>query len=186
MPSNMGIKAIRKNPATAFLLAVTILFAPFIVLGESAQAQVGQAQPEPAGSATLQGFVRDWDKRPVAGATVCLEAKDAQTLTVHTDSAGAYRFSAVAQGAYTPHAEMAGYGSTTFNAVVLGQGSRTIDLTLESAKASEPQNSVAGQPEFFDEPHFTVAGVTDTTSLGGHGSDAIVRNREALARQPLR
>jgi tetratricopeptide (TPR) repeat protein len=40
---------------------------------------------------------------------------------------------------------------------------------------------LAGRPEFFDEPHFTVAGVTDTTNLGGHGSDTIVRNREALA-----
>jgi len=37
-------------------------------------------------------------------------------------------------------------------------------------------------PEFFDEPHFTVAGVTDTTNLGGHGSDTVVRNREALAK----
>lgn len=38
------------------------------------------------------------------------------------------------------------------------------------------------QPEFFDEPQFTVAGVTDTTNLGGHGSNVVARNKEALAK----
>lgn len=38
------------------------------------------------------------------------------------------------------------------------------------------------QPEFFDEPQFTVAGVTDTTNLGGHGSNVVVRTKEALAK----
>jgi tetratricopeptide (TPR) repeat protein len=40
----------------------------------------------------------------------------------------------------------------------------------------------AGKPEFFDEPQFTVAGITDTTSLGGHGSNAAVRTKESLAK----
>jgi tetratricopeptide (TPR) repeat protein len=126
--------------------------------------------------------VRDSGNRPVAGATVSLQAKSAQTFAVRTDSAGAYRFSAVRQGVYTLRAEMAGYGDTTSSAFLVGPNEfKTIDLTLESAKASAPQASSAGQPEFFDEPHFTVAGVTDTTNLGGHGSDTMVRNREALA-----
>lgn len=36
-------------------------------------------------------------------------------------------------------------------------------------QASESSSSL-GKPEFFDEPAFTVAGVTDTTNLGGHAS----------------
>ena len=55
-----------------------------------------------------------------------------------------------------------------------------LHLTLNSAKASGPPATVTS-PAFFDEPRFTVAGVTDTTNLGGHGSDTVVRNREALA-----
>lgn len=44
-------------------------------------------------------------------------------------------------------------------------------------------NSAATQPQFFDEPHFTVAGVTDTTALGGHGSSPTkIRSTESLAR----
>jgi tetratricopeptide (TPR) repeat protein len=44
-------------------------------------------------------------------------------------------------------------------------------------------NSAAAQPQFYDEPHFTVAGVTDTTTMGGHGSSpAIIRNTESVVR----
>jgi tetratricopeptide (TPR) repeat protein len=45
--------------------------------------------------------------------------------------------------------------------------------------ASEPNTTA---PEFYDEPQFTVAGVTQATNSGGHGSDTIVRTTEALAR----
>jgi len=45
------------------------------------------------------------------------------------------------------------------------------------------QNNSQSQPQFFDEPKFTVAGVTDTSNLGGHGSDTIWRTRETLARE---
>ena len=52
-----------------------------------------------------------------------------------------------------------------------------------SAKlAASKMPASAAQPEFFDEPQFTVAGVTDTTNLGGHGSNVVVRTKEALAK----
>jgi tetratricopeptide (TPR) repeat protein len=144
------------------------------------QAQSVEAPPEPSRTTTLEGVVRDSSGHPVAGATVCLQDKDAQAFTAHTDSAGVYRFSEVQQGVYSLRAEMPGYRAATSSPIILGQeDSRKIDLTLESAKTNERQDST-GRPEFFDEPHFTVAGVTDTTSLGGHGSDMIARNREAL------
>ncbi|MGA7303135.1 MAG: tetratricopeptide repeat protein, partial [Candidatus Sulfotelmatobacter sp.] len=60
--------------------------------------------------------------------------------------------------------------------------SKAIDLTLDSVK-SEATKASGSRPEFFDEPHFNVAGVTDTTNLGGHGGDTIIRNREALAQE---
>ncbi len=40
----------------------------------------------------------------------------------------------------------------------------------------------SSQPKFFDEPQFTVAGVTDNTYRGGHGSDTMLRSTEALAK----
>jgi tetratricopeptide (TPR) repeat protein len=49
--------------------------------------------------------------------------------------------------------------------------------------ALKTDSPAAGQPQFYDEPQFTVAGVTDTTNLGGHGSNVAIVNREALARE---
>jgi tetratricopeptide (TPR) repeat protein len=163
------------------IFAMTLLLASFMVQGQSVPEHVVGTKPETLASATVKGVVRDSESRLVVGATVYLQAKDGQILTAHTDSKGAYRFSAIPQGSYTLRVEMAGYEPASFSPFVLGaKESRTIDLTLQSAKA-ESQNSSVARPEFFDEPHFTVAGVTDTTNLGGHGSDVIVRNREALA-----
>ena len=47
---------------------------------------------------------------------------------------------------------------------------------------SSPKKNIAAPPEFFDPPQFTVAGVTDASTPGGHGSDTVVRTKEALAK----
>ena len=132
-----------------------------------------QAQSS-AASATLQGAVRDSKARPVAGATVYLQLKDgAESVSAHSDAAGNYRFSGLREGIYSLRVEAAGFGQSTFGPCVIGsKESKQLDLTLEAA----------GAPEFFDEPQFTVAGVTDGTNLGGHGSNAVVRTKESLAR----
>ena len=63
------------------------------------------------------------------------------------------------------------------------------------ARPPEPHNTApgkppagkpdAGSPEFYDEPKFNVAGVTDTTNLGGHGSGTVQRNTEALTKEAI-
>ena len=40
-------------------------------------------------------------------------------------------------------------------------------------------------PEFYDEPRFTVAGVTEAANPGGHGSNAVLRNTETLTRETV-
>jgi len=39
--------------------------------------------------------------------------------------------------------------------------------------------------EYSDNPGFTIAGVTDWTAAGGHGSDAVLRTSEAITREAL-
>ena len=150
------------------VLIVSVLLGPFLVHGQSVQEQFD----DHAGSAILQGWVRDSRGHPVAAVTVYLQGKaGAETLTARTDSEGAYRFPGLREGVYTLRAEMAGYRDTTFGPCVLGQReTKKIDLTLESPKAS---GSSSDKPEFFDEPEFTVAGVTEAMNPGGHGSDTI-------------
>jgi tetratricopeptide (TPR) repeat protein len=91
---------------------------------------------------------------------------------------------------------MSGYDEAIVNPVSLAQKeTKRIDLTLESTKASRSQSAPPAKPatgkpgeqtpEFFDEPHFTVAGVTQATNSGGHGSDTVLRTTEALAKATI-
>ena len=117
--------------------------------------------------------MRDSLHRPVSGADVHLQPKnDTQSLHTITNTEGAFKFSAVREGTYSLRAEMAGGGKAAVSPVILGPNeTKTLDLTLS-----------AGELAFFDEPTFSVAGVTDTTNLGGHGSDTVVRTKNALAK----
>ena len=167
-------------PGTGFPALALLIMALFT-------APTVQAQPD---LGTLQGSVFDSRGRPIAGATVYIQLKgETQTLTTITDSTGNYRFPGLRAGVYTLRAEMSGYENATHDAISLGpKDTKRIDLTLVSAKAtgapsSAAETSATGKPEFFDEPAFTVAGVTDTTNLGGHGSNTIVRSKESLARE---
>jgi tetratricopeptide (TPR) repeat protein len=129
----------------------------------------GKSQP-PQDSGTLHGSVRAPQGRPVAAAPVHLQSKTGgNSLTAYTDSAGNYRFPALREDTYTLRAESIGYSAAAFGPFVLGQKeAKEVDLTLA--------------PAFFDEPNFIAAGVTDAASHGGHGSDAVLRSSEALAK----
>jgi tetratricopeptide (TPR) repeat protein len=166
----------------ACLLVVIALRAPLIAQGPS---------PDSAGTATLQGTVRDSHGRPVAAATVYVQASaGAQVRTAHTDAGGIYRFSALGEGTYSVRAEMAGFGEGASPSFVLAsKEAKSIDLALAPRQAPQPPTSAvgtsAGAPEFFDEPKFTVAGVTDNTNSGGHGSNAALRTTESLAKDTV-
>ncbi len=168
------------RPAGASLvtcaLVVSVLLGPLLLHGQSDQ----RTFDDRADLAILHGSVRDLHGRPVAAATVYLQAEaGTQTLTTRTDSGGAYRFPGLRQGIYTLRAQMSGYRDAIFGPCVLRQEeTKNIDLTLESQKASE---SSSNKPEFFDEPEFTVAGVTEAMNPGGHGSDT--STTEALAKE---
>ncbi len=145
------------------VLAVIAMLMPAMIQAQSSSA-----------SATLQGAVRDSKAHPVTGATVYLQVKDgSETLTARSDVAGSYHFSGLRAGIYTLRVEATGYSRASFGSCVIRpKESKQLDLTLEAG----------GAPEFFDEPQFTVAGVTDGTNLGGHGSNAVVRTKESLAK----
>ena len=50
---------------------------------------------------------------------------------------------------------------------------------------ASPSQSSTTQPQFYDEPKFNVAGVTETSNIGGHGSDTIWRTKESLAKETV-
>jgi len=136
-------------------------------------------QPE---LASLRGTVRDQQGTAVADASVELHAKDpAQGLRVRTDPQGAYDFAALPSGVYTLRVAKDGYADSEIPSVfVAPKEAKTVDVTLGPSRVAG-STGPSTTPQFFDQPKFTVSGVTDTTNLGGHGSDTIVRTRDTIA-----
>jgi tetratricopeptide (TPR) repeat protein len=56
---------------------------------------------------------------------------------------------------------------------------------FSQAAAQGTQTDPSQAMEFADKPDFTIAGVTDWTAVGGHGSDSTLRTSEDLARETL-
>jgi len=154
----------------AWVLALMTILAPHRALSQAATV-----------TAVVHGHVRDASGRPMANATVLLkrgtfEQTHAEpTETRHTDSEGRYRFEELRAGTYTLRAEMAGYVDAIVTPVNVIQNETTkVDLVLTLTKSTEsqgasPKTPATGTPEqapqFFDEPQFTVAGVTQATKL---------------------
>ncbi len=138
------------------------------------------------GAASLSGTVRDPNGNAVANALVQLEAKDGgQPLRVRTDAEGRYHFTALNRGVYELSTAMNGYQDAQVPPIILApKEAKAVDLTLVTRKTPDNSTSVT-QPQFYDQPQFTVAGVMDTTNLGGHGSDTVVRTREKLAEETV-
>jgi Flp pilus assembly protein TadD len=153
-------------------------------MGISAPVHLESQEPSSAVpiQATVQGYVHDFSGKPVANATVFLElstGKEAPATpaeTTQTNSEGLYRFAALREGIYSLRAEKSGYAEAIVSTISLAPNeTKKIDLVLS-------KKPVVQAPEFSDEPQFTVAGVTQGTNSGGHGSDTVLRTTEALAK----
>jgi tetratricopeptide (TPR) repeat protein len=146
-----------------------------------------QSSALPPSRASIRGTVVDAAGHPVAGASVMLEQKDrAGSVEAKTDPSGAFIFSALHAGTYQLHAEKASLRSPIPESFVLSEGDQKhMHLVLQASDPAHPGTSSPETMQFADQPNFTVAGVTDWTAAGGHGSDARLRTSEDLARETV-
>jgi tetratricopeptide (TPR) repeat protein len=148
-----------------------------------------------SGDATVQGTIRDVAGKPVTAATVLLEEKDSATkVETQTNADGAFVLSAGHAGTYTVRAKKSGSRDAVMDSIALSLGDKKhVDLVLFALQSTDPDPSVSSRStqdspnamEFNDEPNFTVAGVTDWSNLGLHGSAASSRTSESLAKETL-
>jgi len=126
--------------------------------------------------ASLHGTVRDASGNPVPGVELLLTKKGfPKGLTFTADAHGSYSVPGLSPGQYSLHAIVGAYTENGPDALVIkAHESKTEDLVLT-------MDPVTG-PVFYDKPSFIVSGVVDTTALGGHGSDTVVRTRESIAK----
>lgn len=143
----------------------------------AAQTSIGQ----PERTVTIRGRVVNSAGAPVPGALVRLEAQSGtKKAEAVADPNGLVAFSGLPTGTYSLTAEKSGMRTRALSLNASAPGDQTqLEFRLEESGA-------AGESmEFADNPTFTVAGVTDWTAAGGHGSDAILRTSEGLTRDTL-
>lgn len=181
-----GVSQCGRFAAMWVLLSVAILN-PTLA---SAQANSPQKPTSIERGIAVRGTVADASGKLLADAIVQLAAVGAAThLETKTDATGTFAFSGVADGSYVLSAEEAAAHSRNVPLTVKSPGEiERIGLVLEPADSkatASAKNDPADAMEFADQPNFTVAGVTDWTAAGGHGSDAILRTSENLARETI-
>lgn len=108
-------------------------------------------------------------------------------MEAQANAEGEFAFFSVVAGNWVISAEKASMRSPAMR-VDLTSNAEAIALVLAGAQVS-PAATDAGNAaqamEFSDTPNFTIAAVTDWTAAGGHGSDAILRTSESLARDTI-
>jgi tetratricopeptide (TPR) repeat protein len=140
---------------------------------------------------TIRGSVLNSLGRPIGDASVRLEQVGvAGALETKTDPEGSFAFSTLRTGSYLLSAEKSGLHSHSASVEVPSRGDqKKVDLVLEDPELKHSNSSVSSTSiqamTFSDKPNFAVAGVTDWTAVGGHGSDTILRTSEALASETL-
>lgn len=156
------------------ILVVLVSFSIGVAVAQETSSQQGV-------SAEIHGTVVDSAGKPVYKAVVRLEENGGSEIVMTTSSAGDFAFSGLQAGTYQVSAEKSGRRSRVVSVARLKQADqRNVDLVLDSnASPSLSDESMA----FADKPNFTVAGITDWTAVGGHGSDSSLRTSEALARE---
>jgi tetratricopeptide (TPR) repeat protein len=169
------------------LAAIAILIGVSTMTAIAQQASSARSEGAASQSAALSGTVLTTAGKPASDASVKAEATGARNLLeTKTDAAGAFAFSDLPAGSYTLTAEKAGLRTRRTIPIALSEGDRKhIDLILASTKDASPSSSPVPAMSFSDQPNFTVAGVTDWTAVGGHGSDSILRTSEDLAKETL-
>jgi len=156
----------------------------------SAVAQQGSSQQ--GGGVSIRGTVTDSAGKPVNDATVRIEQEGSAGLATKTNSDGVFVFQDFPVGNYFISAEKSGLRSRVIRVSGSTQAEPpNIKLVLEAPNVAGSNSHVSTpSPDeamaFADQPNFTVAGITDWTAVGGHGSDASLRTSESLARETAR
>lgn len=166
---------------TLTLLSSTLVI---LALTTSEPGVLAQAPSSPQITTAIEGTLHDSSGKPVPDATVSVQEKSQnRTIETKTDANGKFLLPLQTEGTFTVTAEKSGFRKCVTDPVLILTGQRKLlDLLLQSSIA--PQSS-SGGIEFDDKPNFTVAGVTDWSGAGGHGSDTSLRTSEAFARETL-
>jgi tetratricopeptide (TPR) repeat protein len=202
----LGEPATRTKRKTPRILATTTMALFTICVPAFAGLRLTEkpTQRAAAKSITVNGVVHNPGGEPISGADVYLDDEKG-TARAHTKSAddGGFKLSVDRGGTYTVRGAKPGWSGDQSDPIELPRdANKRIELVMENSRnpSANSDNKTSAAPasaktttapggettngiEFSDEPSFTVAGVTDRSNLGLHGSDTTARTSDALARE---
>jgi tetratricopeptide (TPR) repeat protein len=133
----------------------------------------------------IDGVVHDSSGNVIAGASVrLLDEGRSYSAETKTNADGIFEFPAAPAGAYSVRIAKAGFRDTLEESIKLAPAEKKHCEFILRAAAERSAVSMASI-ELDDRPNFTVAGVTDSSAGGGHGSETRMRTGEALAKEAL-
>jgi len=137
-----------------------------------------------ASSQSIAGSVRDASGAPVSGARVSLGQSGTSTpRETVTDAQGKFSLVYSTAGNYVLHADKDGYQDATQPLILPARSEMPLAISLIRVNSAPGAPDAEGTMQFSDKPEFTVAGITDWTAAGGHGSDVNLRATEGLAQE---
>jgi tetratricopeptide (TPR) repeat protein len=145
--------------------------------------------------AQIDGVVHDSAGKAVTGVSIRLQEQgrsspDEPVVETKTNADGAFEILGVRAGAYTVTLEKSGFRKAIEDSIKLAPAEKKhcdFVLRAQGDSSAVPLTSPPSTAiELDDRPSFTVAGITDSTGSGGHGSETRVRTGEALARDTLK
>ena len=172
-----GLHSSHRIGIAVFALAAFLLFAAAPALADR--------EGEPQSSAwKIVGTVRDALGFPVSGASVRIETSaGSKSQEASTDTTGNFLLQVPDSGSYVLRIEKPGYVDCVERVEISDKKRGSVDVVLLRPEEQATKTKSASEMQFSDKPDFTVAGVTDSTAAGGHGSDVNLRTSEALAKQ---
>jgi tetratricopeptide (TPR) repeat protein len=168
----------RDHHVENFFIALTSALLTFSIAIASAQ-----ASPEQAPFWKIEGTVQDLVNSPIPGASVHLEKTGSISQETTTDVAGKFVIASPGAGTYVLRIHKTGFRDSAESIVVPAKQPGPLAIVLVRSE-SQPKSGESSEPmQFSENTDFTVAGITDWTAAGGHGSDVNLRTSEALAKE---
>ncbi len=168
--------------------AARILFLAALALPAfaSVPAFAQTSSPQATEASSIEGVVRDASGKPVAAASIVLIGPGEKSFETKSAADGTFLYTALPPGAFTIAARTAAMCPGPSRSLELSAGeNKHVDLVLNAPDANAPHPCSPNSMEFSDQPNFVIAGITDWSNLGLHGSDATTRTSDALAKETL-
>jgi tetratricopeptide (TPR) repeat protein len=153
----------------------------------------------------IEGKVSDSAGTLISGVLIRLEPESTgpsasssavSSAMATSDEGGKFRLAAPGPGHYILRASKANFQVLVVSDINLARGdNRRLDLVLQFSQSvtshreaplqTPKDDSSVPEVTFSDAPNFTVAGITDRSNMGLHGSDANVRTSDSLAKETV-